>query len=118
MLKKQETGLFLKECEFLHKTDNLLHLREQYFLPENKVYLCGNSLGLQPVSTPQFIDNELKIWAKMGVEGHFEGTTNWYTYQNYAVHCKQKFAVQTRLLQTFTCCLALFLSRHHAKKKF
>lgn len=101
MLKKQETGLFLKECEFLHKTDNLLHLREQYFLPENKVYLCGNSLGLQPVSTPQFIDNELKIWAKMGVEGHFESSINWYNYHEYIDKILSKLC---GALQTEVCC--------------
>ncbi|KAK9387043.1 pyridoxal phosphate-dependent transferase [Lipomyces mesembrius] len=35
------------------------------------VYLCGNSLGLQPKLTRQLIDEELNVWAKNGVYGHF-----------------------------------------------
>ncbi|ODV85170.1 hypothetical protein CANARDRAFT_199271 [[Candida] arabinofermentans NRRL YB-2248] len=46
-------------------------------------YLCGNSLGLMPASTPQAINNELKAWADRAVESHFrhrgepEGLTPW-----------------------------------------
>lgn len=36
------------------------------------VYLCGNSLGLMPKSARSAINNELDVWAKRGVEGHFE----------------------------------------------
>ncbi|GMG55840.1 unnamed protein product [Ambrosiozyma monospora] len=34
-------------------------------------YLCGNSLGLMPKSTPDAINNELKAWSARGVESHF-----------------------------------------------
>ncbi|RKP22873.1 pyridoxal phosphate-dependent transferase [Syncephalis pseudoplumigaleata] len=33
-------------------------------------YLCGNSLGLQPKATKQYLLEELEIWAKRGVLGH------------------------------------------------
>ncbi|OWB71188.1 kynureninase activity protein [[Candida] boidinii] len=46
-------------------------------------YLCGNSLGLMPKSTPIAISNELKAWGDRGVESHFrhpdedKGLTSW-----------------------------------------
>jgi kynureninase len=35
------------------------------------IYLCGNSLGLQPKDTKTLIHSELDIWATRGVQGHF-----------------------------------------------
>ncbi|KAF7921141.1 uncharacterized protein EAE98_008567 [Botrytis deweyae] len=36
------------------------------------VYLCGNSLGLQPRTTSTRIEQYLKTWATQGVFGHFK----------------------------------------------
>jgi kynureninase len=35
------------------------------------IYLCGNSLGLQPVRTKEYINRYLDTWASKGVFGHF-----------------------------------------------
>ncbi|KAL3447291.1 pyridoxal phosphate-dependent transferase [Aspergillus insuetus] len=35
------------------------------------IYLCGNSLGLQPRNTRKYIDYYLRTWAIKGVTGHF-----------------------------------------------
>jgi kynureninase len=35
------------------------------------IYLCGNSLGLQPRLTKKLVQAELDIWASRGVQGHF-----------------------------------------------
>lgn len=42
-------------------------------------YLCGNSLGLMPTSTREYLNKELDAWAARGVEAHFrnEITTDW-----------------------------------------
>ena len=37
------------------------------------VYLCGNSLGLQPVNVSKYVNEELQRWSRGGVRGHFEG---------------------------------------------
>ena len=37
------------------------------------IYLCGNSLGLQPRRTSQRIASHLSAWARKGVLGHFTG---------------------------------------------
>lgn len=51
-------------------------------MPEHElqpcIYLCGNSLGLQPRRTSDRINEHLQGWATKGVFGHFfehEGTT-------------------------------------------
>ncbi|KAI8926683.1 pyridoxal phosphate-dependent transferase [Entophlyctis helioformis] len=36
------------------------------------IYLCGNSLGLQPAATRTLINQELDVWSERGVHGHFE----------------------------------------------
>src|SRR5207237_10008437 len=46
------------------------------------IYLCSHSLGLQPRSVRGLVALELDNWARLGVEGHFEGATPWYTYQD------------------------------------
>ena len=35
-------------------------------------YLCGNSLGLQPLRTRAYVNEELDKWSIHGVEGHFK----------------------------------------------
>jgi kynureninase len=39
---------------------------------EDGIYLCGNSLGLQPRRTRQYIQKYLDTWASKGVFGHFK----------------------------------------------
>ena len=38
----------------------------------DSVYLCGNSLGLQPIRTGERISQYLRTWATQGVFGHFK----------------------------------------------
>ena len=69
----------------MDQADPLASFRERFFLPkagagEECVYLCGHSLGLQPKSVKSFIDQELKDWAELGVEGHFHGRHPWMPY--------------------------------------
>ncbi|VEU23283.1 DEKNAAC104416 [Brettanomyces naardenensis] len=51
--------------------------------PHKVTYLCGNSLGLMPKSTPLLVNKELKAWGDRGVESHFrhplenQGCVNW-----------------------------------------
>jgi kynureninase len=44
------------------------------------VYLCGNSLGLQSKLAVQYIEEELRVWADMCVDGHFKGRRPWLQY--------------------------------------
>ena len=47
---------------------------------EECLYLCGHSLGLQPKSARTYIEQELRDWADLGVEGHFHGKDPWMPY--------------------------------------
>lgn len=41
------------------------------------IYMCGNSLGLQPKAVRASVEKEFEKWAKMGVYGHLEGDLPW-----------------------------------------
>lgn len=44
------------------------------------IYMCGNSLGLQPKSVADSLAHQLKQWQDLGVEGWFEGDRPWIAY--------------------------------------
>ncbi|MBX7181688.1 MAG: kynureninase [Bacteroidia bacterium] len=75
---------FAKE---LDSTDHLKTYREKFHIPTHQgkelVYLCGNSLGLQPKSTADYFKQELEDWAKWGVEGHFNAKNPWFSYHDW-----------------------------------
>ena len=81
-----KTGLeFAKEQD---QNDILKSYRDAFYLPKNKngeplIYMTGNSLGLQPKATKQYINQELEDWANLGVEGHFEAKTPWLPYHEF-----------------------------------
>jgi len=65
--------------------DPLARFRERFHLPEGDdgrelVYLCGNSLGLQPKTTAGELGEVLEAWKNLGVEGHMEGEKPWISY--------------------------------------
>ncbi len=69
----------------LDQQDALAAYRDKFHFPRTVngrscVYLCGNSLGLQPKSTRKFVCDELEHWADYAVEGHFHPDTRWISY--------------------------------------
>ena len=44
------------------------------------MYLCGHSLGLQPMSARGYVAQELEDWELLGVEGHFRARNPWVSY--------------------------------------
>jgi kynureninase len=70
----------------LDADDALASYRDQFYLPQvsahgrHAVYLCGHSLGLQPKTVRDYIDEELQDWAALGVEGHFHARRPWLSY--------------------------------------
>jgi kynureninase len=68
--------------------DPLRKYRELFHMPMQKngepyIYLCGNSLGLQPKTTRSAIDQELRDWEDYGVEGHFHAKNPWMPYHEF-----------------------------------
>ncbi|XP_075789430.1 kynureninase isoform X5 [Pelodiscus sinensis] len=77
----------------LDEEDELKHLRECFHIPKVKdlpptnptlvndnescIYFAGNSLGLQPKKVKAYLDEELDMWARTGIHGHFNGKRPW-----------------------------------------
>jgi len=75
----------LNYARSLDDLDELKSYRVQFHLPKQKsgepfIYLCGNSLGLQPKSTEIYIKQELTDWQNLGVEGHVHAKNPWMPY--------------------------------------
>lgn len=85
-----KTGLDLKfkntieYARHLDENDPLKHFRDKFYIPlvngKECIYFTGNSLGLQPKTTQDYVLNELEDWASYGVEGHFHARNPWVSY--------------------------------------
>jgi len=71
-------------AERLDSEDPLAGLRGNFHIPSHPsgagAYLCGHSLGLQPTGVARIIQEELDRWARLAVDGHFEGERPWLPY--------------------------------------
>ena len=77
------------------KEDPLNKYRNEFLIPTNNkgeelIYLCGNSLGLQPKKTSNYIQQELNDWAKFGVEGHTDAKNPWLPYHEFLTNSMAK----------------------------
>lgn len=68
----------------MDSNDPLSGFRDQFYIPHvngnTSIYFTGNSLGLQPKTTQDYVLNELEDWANYGVEGHFHARNPWVSY--------------------------------------
>lgn len=68
----------------LDQQDTLRSFRDRFYIPlvngKECIYFTGNSLGLQPRTTQDYVLNELEDWASFGVEGHFHARNPWMPY--------------------------------------
>lgn len=66
------------------QTDILKDFRQQFLFPNHNgkdfIYLCGNSLGLQPKAAKEVLDQQLSNWSNLAVEGWFNGEEPWMFY--------------------------------------
>ncbi|MBA3650053.1 MAG: kynureninase [Chthoniobacterales bacterium] len=67
------------------RADGLRGMRERFHIPTGAegqplIYFVGNSLGLMPKATRAAVEQELEDWARLGVDGHFDAATPWYSY--------------------------------------
>ncbi|QQS30662.1 MAG: kynureninase [Sphingobacteriales bacterium] len=72
----------------LDAEDGLKSFRSLFFIPktangEDVIYLCGNSLGLQPKTAQQYVEQELEDWRSLGVEGHLKAKNAWFYYHHF-----------------------------------
>jgi len=66
------------------EADQLHQFRSQFLFPSHNgkdfIYLCGNSLGLQPKAAGEVLKRQLDNWANYAVEGWFDGNEPWMFY--------------------------------------
>ncbi|XP_050393721.1 kynureninase [Patella vulgata] len=83
----------LKFAQYMDTIDPIRPLRQDFHYPKMKdikhtdlsivngeedcVYFCGNSLGLCPKKTKEYMDIEIDKWSKLGVQGHTNGDLPW-----------------------------------------
>jgi kynureninase len=84
--------IFENSLEFAKDLDHnngLGNFRSQFLIPphENKdaIYFLGNSLGLQPKRTNEYIGQVLQQWQNFGVEGFFTGDQPWLKYHQQMI---------------------------------
>lgn len=93
LMKTEKFQNNLEYAHFLDDMDTLFAIRQRFQMPqengEDVIYLCGNSLGLQPASAGYLFNKELKKWAELGVDGHFADENPWFSY---AEDCRASIA--------------------------
>ncbi len=66
------------------QSDPLRAWRDRFHIPKingrDCVYMCGNSLGLQPKSARAAIEEELDDWRDLGVDAHLDAAHPWLPY--------------------------------------
>ncbi len=70
--------------------DPISKYRERFYIPKQKngedcIYFCGHSLGLQPKSVRSYIEQILKDWGTLGVEGWFHAKNPWMIYDQFLI---------------------------------
>lgn len=67
--------------------DALKAFRDRFHFPRHEgkdvLYFTGNSLGLQPKTAAGYVEQELKDWAELGVEGHMKAKNPWLPYHEF-----------------------------------
>jgi len=80
-MKFENSREFAKE---LDKEDKISKYRDEFIFPKvngkNVIYFVGNSLGLQPKSARKYVDEVMKDWGELAVEGHFYAEKSWWDY--------------------------------------
>ena len=68
----------------LDERDPLASYKQEFIFPKvngkEVIYFTGNSLGLQSTSAREYVDEVMKDWAELAVEGHFYADKPWWDY--------------------------------------
>ncbi|WP_224483580.1 kynureninase [Robertkochia aurantiaca] len=74
----------LEFSQQLDREDPLSSYRDEFICPlingKRAIYFTGNSLGLQPKRTQEYVNEVMNDWAGLAVEGHFKAEKAWWDY--------------------------------------
>ncbi|KRZ91586.1 Kynureninase [Trichinella sp. T8] len=128
-------------AEFLDSVDELSHFRKMFKYPKmsdlpkvdlnlvdaesDAIYLCGNSLGLQPKDVQEYISEELDKWAKMyarGVYGHTNGKMPWAKCDEFVLDTNAALVgakkCEIAVMNSLTINLHLLMYAVHSQVRF
>jgi kynureninase len=98
--------------------DPLARFRERFFVPRDAegweaVYFTGNSLGLMPKIAREYVEQELKDWETLGVEGHLHARHPWLPYHEFLTeqmaHIVGANPIETVVMNSLTVNLHLLM---------
>jgi kynureninase len=110
----------------LDAQDELSSYRDKFHIPkqdsgEEHIYLCGNSLGLQPKTTKDYVKQELDDWADYGVEGHFHAKNPWLPYHEFLTNKMAKVVgakpIEVVVMNTLSVNLHLLMATFYRPNK-
>jgi kynureninase len=100
-------------AKFMDKKYEKNSKRNMFHYPDSTVYLCGNSLGLQPKQLKEYVNEELDKWSQVAVQGHFTGKRPWFDIEDYVVNEMAKIVgakpIEVAVMNTLTTNLHLLL---------
>ena len=67
------------KAEFLDARDSLRTFRERFVIPQGRIYMDGNSLGLPPRESIEGVLRVLDEWKTLNIDGWLEGRIPWFT---------------------------------------
>ncbi|WP_298512474.1 kynureninase [uncultured Kordia sp.] len=120
-LRKIAFNMFQNTLAFAQEQDAkdpLKNYRTKFHIPKDAdgnewLYFCGNSLGLQPKITQEYIQQELSDWANLGVEGHFDAKNPWMPYHEFLTENMAKIVgakpIEVVIMNTLTTNLHLLM---------
>jgi len=65
-------------AEKLDREDRLAYLRDKFVIPDGKIYLLGNSLGLMPKAAAAAVEHVMDEWREMAIGGWLGGDPPWF----------------------------------------
>jgi len=118
----QNNRAFAKKMD---QEDELHSYRSMFHIPiqqngKPNIYLCGNSLGLQPKTTESYIAEVLKDWKTLAVDGHFHSQNPWVPYHDVLNESMAKVVgaipIEVAVMNTLTVNLHLMMVSFYRPK--
>ena len=107
----------LEFAKKLDSQDQLHKYQDQFIFPQvngkKVIYFTGNSLGLQPKRSKEYVDEVMNDWANLAVEGHFYSEKPWWDYHERFANPLSKivgaFPTEVTVMNTLTVNLHLLM---------
>ncbi|MCX2680407.1 kynureninase [Galbibacter sp. EGI 63066] len=101
----------------LDKQDRLRSYKNEFIFPKingkEVIYFTGNSLGLQPKRTKEYVGEVMNDWGELAVEGHFKAKKPWWDYHEQLAEPLSKVvgaqAQEVTVMNTLTVNLHLLM---------